>query len=568
MKIGVHRGPDHASIAGVSARVTHTFGLDFALQPCSCPSPVLHWPSSLLPILLASLLGPVLMAPAEDLGLFAAQGDIGPVGKAGLAVFEAKEHSCVVAGGGENMWATNDAFHFVWTRQSGNFALSAGVEWLGTGGHAHRKACLLVRQSLSPDSPYVDVAVHGDGLTSLQYRETTGGPTREIQVSAVGLGRVGLARQGQVYYMLISPEGAAPAAGATAAPALQPSGASIRLDLAEPLYVGLGVCAHDNRELARAKFAGVELRSPRNLNPAPVLHCALETVALASKDRRVVYQTAEFIESPNWSPDGRYLLFNSGGRVIWSAGGWNVVHVTGGRIYRLPTSGGKPEPIDTGFAVQACPDHGFSPDGARLAITDQSRGVPPLIYTLAAAGGPLRQITRRGPAYWSGWSPDGSTLIYGAGRDGRFDLYAVPAEGGEERRLTSGKGWDHCPNYSPDGKLIYFSSDRTGISKVWRMNPDGTEPQQVTFDELHDWFPHPSPDGKWIVVLSYPKELPGHPRIQPVKLRLLPVGGGPIQELARLTGGQGTINSPSWSPDSRQVAFVSYELIQPDQSSQ
>jgi TolB protein len=544
----------------VKTRVKRTIASAIQLQ-------FLPAPKRLLP--LAWLLCSPMILQAEDLGVFSAQGDVGQVGKAGSsAVFQAKDRSFVLTGGGANMWFTNDAFHFVWTEQRGNFALSAGIEWLGSGGNAHRKACLLVRESLRPDAAYVDVAVHGDGLTSLQYRETRGGPTREIQVSTNQPGRVGIARQGQVYYLLVPARSNAPAGAASGARTLEPSGASIRLDLTEPLYVGLGVCAHDSQTLARAKFTAVELQSPRDLNPTPDLHCALEMVALASRDRRVVYHTREYIEAPNWSPDGRTLLFNSGGRVFWSAGGWNVAHISGGRLFRLPTSGGTPEPIDTGFATQCCPDHGFSPDGTRLAITDQSRGTPALIYTLPATGGPLRKITARGPSYWHGWSPDGATQLYGSGQNGKFDLYTVPAEGGQERRLTAGKGWDHCPSYTPDGKFIYFASDRTGISQIWRMKPDGTDPQQVTFDEMHNWFPHPSPDGKWIVFISFPKELPGHPRIQPVKLRLLPTGGGTVQELARFTGGQGSINSPSWSPDSRELAFVSYELIQPAQGAQ
>jgi Tol biopolymer transport system component len=267
-------------------------------------------------------------------------------------------------------------------------------------------------------------------------------------------------------------------------------------------------------------------------------------VPIASKDRRVVYHTLDLIEAPNWSRDGRYFLFNSSGR-----------------IYRLPVAGGKPELVDTGFANHCNNDHGFSPDGARLAISDQSRGSKSLIYTLPAAGGAPRPVTVLGPSYWHGWSPDGATLAYCAERNGEFDIYTISAEGGEEKRLTTAKGLDDGPDYSPDGRFIYFNSDRTGTMQIWRMKPDGSDQQQVTADEFNNWFPHPSPDGKWLVFLSFEKDVTGHPPNQPVRLRLMPVGGGPIQDLARLFGGQGTINVPSWSPDSRQVAFVSYELI-------
>jgi Tol biopolymer transport system component len=130
-------------------------------------------------------------------------------------------------------------------------------------------------------------------------------------------------------------------------------------------------------------------------------------------------------------------------------------------------------------------------------------------------------------------------------------------------RLTTAKGLDDGPDYSPDGKFIYFNSERTGTMQVWRMKADGTEQRQMTSDDANNWFPHPSSDGKWLVFLTYDKGVTGHPANQGVRLRLMPAGGGPIQELAKLFGGQGTINVPSWSPDSRQVAFVSYELIGP-----
>src|SRR5215471_7604573 len=120
---------------------------------------------------------------AEKLGVFDGETEIGKPGQPGTLSFESATASYLLAGGGENMWFTNDALHFVWKKMSGDFALRAAIEWLGTGGNAHRKACLLLRQNLNADSPYVDVAVHGDGLTSLQFRETPGGLTHEVQAN-------------------------------------------------------------------------------------------------------------------------------------------------------------------------------------------------------------------------------------------------------------------------------------------------------------------------------------------------------------------------------------------------
>ncbi|HZU85779.1 MAG TPA: hypothetical protein VE987_22795, partial [Polyangiaceae bacterium] len=234
----------------------------------------------------------------------------------------------------------------------------------------------------------------------------------------------------------------------------------------------------------------------------------------------------------------------------------------GGGIYRMPVAGGPVEAIDTGFAVRCNNDHGLSPDGKLLAISDHSEQGHSLVYVLPAAGGRPRRVTAKGPSYWHGWSPDGRTLAYCAERDGRFGVFTIPLTGGEERRLTTAipGGLDDGPDYSPDGRWIYFNSDRTGRMQIWRIHPDGTEIEQVTFGEQNDWFCHPSPDGRWLVVLSYAIDVAGHPPDKDVTLRLLPAGGGPDRVLARLFGGQGTINVPSWSPDSRRVAFMSYDL--------
>ncbi|MCH7622075.1 MAG: PD40 domain-containing protein, partial [Chloroflexi bacterium] len=100
--------------------------------------------------------------------------------------------------------------------------------------------------------------------------------------------------------------------------------------------------------------------------------------------------------------------------------------------------------------------------------------------------------------------------------------------------------------------------------KLFRMAPDGSNEEQMTFNEEYgDWFPHPSPDGKWIAFLSFDRSVEGHPANKDVVLRLMPAEGGEPRVIATLFGGQGTINVPSWSPDSRHFAFVSYRLVAP-----
>lgn len=277
----------------------------------------------------------------------------------------------------------------------------------------------------------------------------------------------------------------------------------------------------------------------------PEVESFLEIIDIASFERDTVYHTQNHIEAPNWSPDGKTLIYNSEGL-----------------LYRMAISGGEPELIPTDFAKKVNNDHGISPDGRNLVISDNTETGKSMMYSLPIAGGVPKKITPLGPSYWHGWSPDGKTLAYCAERNGNYDIYTIPFEGGEEKRLTSSEGLDDGPEYSPDGKYIYFNSVRTGTMQIWRMKPDGSGQQQITTDELHDWFAHPSPDGRWLVYVSFGTEVPAdkHPANKNVQLRIMNLETREVQTMAKLFGGQGTINVPSWSPDSKKVAFVSYRL--------
>ncbi len=494
-----------------------------------------------LALLLVSVLstGVALTSLARpEIGIFSDHQDIGQTLRGGSADFDAAKGTYLIAGGGENMWFASDAFHFAWKKASGDVSLASDIRFEGKGGNPHRKACLIIRQNLNPDSPYADAVLHGDGLTSLQYRETAGGPTREIQSNVSAPSRLRVEKRGNYVTMSI----------AGAGEPLRPAGGTFRIEFQEPFYIGLAVCAHEKDGLEKALFSNIQvtrLEMPANAKPA--VESTLEIVSVSSKDRRVVFHTRDRIEAPNWTQDGKTLIFNRNGR-----------------LFRLSPSGGQPQEIDTGFAVRCNNDHGLSPDGTQIVISDGTVDRKSRIYILPIAGGTPRLITPLAPSYWHGWSPDGKVLAYCAERNGEYDVYTIPAAGGEETRLTTAAGLDDGPEYSPDGKYIYFNSERTGLMQIWRMNPDGSGQEQVTSDEYNNWFAHPSPDGKQIVFLSYPKNVKGHPENQDVMLRLMPAGGGEIQVLAKLFGGQGTINVPSWSPDSKNVAFVSYQRIYPE----
>jgi len=477
----------------------------------------------------------VTFSQGSSIGLFEGHNDIGDTTIPGAVEYNAEQKTYTIAGSGENMWFTTDAFHYLWKQVSGDVSIAADIKWIGTGGNPHRKAGVIIRQTLEPGSPYADVVIHGDGLTSIQYREVQDGLTHEIQSNFSAPKRIRIEKEGYYVSMSVANENEE----------FHSAGGSFKIKFNEPFYIGLGVCSHDSTVIEKAVFSNVEIKNGKqDMTGEQILESTLETIAIASMDRKVVFNSNEHFEAPNWSRNGEYLLFNKEGK-----------------IYKIPVTGGEPQLINTGFAVTCNNDHGISPDGTQLVISDQTKESKSLIYTLPIEGGNPKLITEKGPSYWHGWSPDGKTLAYCAERNGEFDIYTISVSGGDEKRLTTAQGLDDGPDYSPDGKYIYFNSERTGTMQIWRMKTDGSEQVQMTNDDHNNWFPHPSPDGKWIVFLSYEKDVKGHPANKDVMLRLMPVGGGEIQILAKLFGGQGTINVPSWSPDSDNLAFVSYRLI-------
>lgn len=483
-----------------------------------------------------------VVSAQETIGIFSGQQDIGETKHAGSAEFDKADGIYKVSGGGANMWAKTDAFHYVYMKVEGNFSIAADIEIQGDGGDAHRKAAVLIRQSLDADSAYADAVIHGDGLTSLQYRDETGGVTREIQSNISKPKRIQLEKVGSYVSMSVAYENGE----------LQPAGGAFRIALTEPFYVGLAVCAHNDDRLETALFKNVEIKSIDA--PVPTagdaqIESTLEVVPISNGDRRVVYHriSDKPFAAPNWSADN-HLIYND-------AGG----------LFSIPVDGSSPpKKIDTGKLDKLNNVHGISPDGKWIAISDESRPGGSRIYLIPYAGGEPKLLTENAPSYWHGWSPDGKSVAYCAERDGNYDVYTISIDGGKETRLTTATGLDDGPEYSPDGQWIYFNSNRSGSMQIWRMKPDGTDQQQLTHDEYNNWFAHPSPDGRTLAILSYTKDVPAdaHPANKDVMLRIMRTDEpNSVQTLAKLFGGQGTLNVPSWSPDSKRIAFVSYRLV-------
>ncbi|MEL6671042.1 MAG: DUF5050 domain-containing protein [Bacteroidota bacterium] len=283
---------------------------------------------------------------------------------------------------------------------------------------------------------------------------------------------------------------------------------------------------------------------------SPKLQSTLEIYDITDGSRTIVLQEEAHFEAPNWSRDGSYLLINRQGL-----------------LFKVDLESRQIRLIDTDFADRLNNDHGISPDGKQLVISHHDSTVQPgsrnsRIYVLPVAGGSPKVVTSLTPSYWHGWSPDGQTLAYVGMRDGEYDIYTISVEGGEETKLTDAPGLDDGPDYSPDGKYIYYNSMASGKMELWRMKADGSEKKQLTNDAFSNWFPHPSPDGKYLVYIAYLEDQgSAHPPMKAVALKLYDLEAQSSKILCAFTGGQGTINVPSWSPDGKKFAFVSYRAL-------
>src|SRR5262249_40355404 len=229
--------------------------------------------------------------------------------------------------------------------------LTALVRFLNAHGNEHKKAVLTLRQSLDADSVYVDIALHGNGLLALQYRDEKGATTREVISAKPSLATVEtdiggnklstnlaqallrLTRRGNYVYMSVAP----PASGYV--PIYD--GESIPVPLPGEFYAGIGVCAHDKDAVEQASFENVELKSLPPSSAPPVLYITLEKVPISNGDRQFFYFAQGRFEPPNWSRDGKFLLSNRNGH-----------------REKLPAAGGSPERVDPGAKNRLNNDHG------------------------------------------------------------------------------------------------------------------------------------------------------------------------------------------------------------------
>ena len=489
----------------------------------------------------------IAMSQTNNVGIFKNHADIGNPAIKGEVQYDAGTQAYTIKGGGYNVWFNRDEFQYAYNKLKGDFILTANVKLLDEGKNPHRKIGWMVRAGVEENAAHMSAVLHGDGLTALQWRRLRGAYMRDPEDEIFAIKKnaeiIQLERIGKMFIMRI----------ANAGEPLQEIGRTDMIDMPDEVLGGLFVCSH-NAEVQEAGMAWnvrIEktVQDTYNGYKDGILGSRLEIMNVFDGKRTIIHQDSGRFEAPNWMADGKKLLFNQGGS-----------------IYTIPIEGGKPEKLNTGAANSNNNDHVISFDGKWLAISSHRQGLPgggSTIYYLPITGGEPTIVTDSTPSYLHGWNPNGKELVYTAQRLSNsiaYNIYKKPIAGGPEVQLTfNKKGLADGPEFSPDGKFIYYNSTQTGTMQIWRMKPDGSSQEQITFDEYNNWFAHISPDGKWMTILSFQPTVPAgdHPFYKRVMLRLIPVSGGAPKVIAYLFGGQGTINTPSWSPDSKRIAFVS-----------
>ena len=477
-----------------------------------------------------------LASAQTAVGEFTGHADVGRVTRPGSATYDSTTGVYQLAGSGANVWAARDAFHYAWRKMRGNFILTARGQLVGKGVDPHRKFGWMIRTSLDSGSAHASAAVHGDGLTSLQFRRASGGQTEEVKSPLTGADVIQLERRGETYIMSVAKYGDTLSSVQTT-----------DIPLGDDVYVGLFITAHNDTVTERAALSDVRITVPVRTGFVPYreyIGSNVEIMDVATGRRRIVYHADNSVQAPNWTRDGKALIWNQDGK-----------------LYRFDLATRQPTQINTGTRIRNNNDHVLSFDGKWLAISDQSDSASrnqSVVYVVPTEGGTPRRVTPLFPSYLHGWSPDGKHLVYTGIRGEAIDIYRIPVTGGTEEALTKNQAMNDGPEYGPDGR-IYFNSTRSGKMQIWRMNGDGSSPTQLTNDPFNNWFPHVSPDGKSIVYIAFPADIDpkDHPWYKHVYLRRMAIDGGQSTVLAYVYGGQGTINVPSWSPDGKYVAFVS-----------
>jgi TolB protein len=312
---------------------------------------------------------------SAPLGIFDGETDVGHVSPPGTTTYDAATGEYHLSGAGQNMWATHDDFHFVWKKMTGNFILSTRVRFIGAGVDPHRKVGWSIRTNLEPTSPHVSIELHGDGRMSLQARRTPGATTEEFMSADTNPDFLQLERRDGVYIMSVAKF------GDTLVSREVPG-----LVLPDTVYAGIFICAHRDTVTERAVYSNVRITKPAWAGLTPYrdyLGSSLEILDVASGNATIVHQYKGSFQAPNWTHDGKALIY-----------------AQEGKLYRFDLASRTPEVINTDFANRNNNDHVLSFDGTMMGIShhtasDSGRSI---VYTLPATGGVPKRITAKGPS--------------------------------------------------------------------------------------------------------------------------------------------------------------------------
>ncbi|MCC5942557.1 MAG: PD40 domain-containing protein [Balneolaceae bacterium] len=460
-------------------------------------------------------------------GIFSSFSAINSEIDAGTSSYNSENQTYALQSSATGLSSVSDSFHYLNTTQSGNFILRARIDQLEDNGVTSGWS---VRNSLDYSSAHLTVSVQIDGQVVISVRPENGAAAELLTAPFGEANVIQVERKGGTFIISAAQFGESFGERKT-----------VDLNLNPEVYTGLFTAS------GTADYSNVRITIPVDDDYVPYqqyIGSRVEILNVETGHLEVVHQENRSLQAPNWTIDGKSLIYNADGL-----------------LYNFDLETRTPTVIYSDFATRNNNDHVISFSGELLGISHHSEDHDgqSIVYVMPIEGGTPTLVTDLGPSYLHGWSADDDTLTYTGLRNGQYDIYKISVDGGEEVQLTDTPGLDDGSEYTPDGKYIYFNSERTGTMQIWRMRPDGSQQEQLTFDEYQDWFPHISPDGKTVVFLSYMPEVPSgdHPFYKHVYLRKMPLDGGEPEVIAYLYGGQGTINVPSWSPDSRFISFVS-----------